>query len=255
MNAASPPPPLADITALALHAGLLAHSCGADTARTSLIMQRCAVRLGVERVDTVVSSLNLGLTLERGGERETALRKAPHMGVNFRALDALERAVSTLEAGHTNLEAFSAWLGRIAADTPHYPAPVMTLLVGFACGSFAALFGGDASAILITTLASGVGMAARQWLVAQHFQPLVFATVAAFIATLLAGLLRPYTATPDAALAACVLFLIPGVPLINGTSDLLHGNYLNGNVRLTMGAVFILGIALGMSLALRVVGP
>ena len=248
------PEPLADITALALQAGLLAHSCGGDTARTSLIMQRCALTLGAERADTVVSSLNLGLTVERGTQRETALRKAPHMGVNFRALDALEMAVAALEAGHTNAQAFAAWLQRIAADTPTYPQAWIAVLVGVACGGFAALFGGDAAAIGITSVAGALGMATRLWLAGRHFQPLVFASAAAFVATLLTGAMAPWTSTPDAALAACVLFLIPGVPLINGTSDLLHGNYLNGNVRLTMAAMFILGIALGMSLALRVVG-
>ncbi|GAB7127986.1 threonine/serine exporter family protein [Silvimonas sp. JCM 19000] len=245
---------LAEVTHLALQIGLLAHSCGADTARTSAAMQRCATALGAQRVDTVVSSLNLGLTLEMNLQRETALRKAPHMGVNFRALNALERALTSLEAGRIGTEAFKTWTEQIATHTPRYPAGLIALFVGIACGGFAALFGGDAAAIALTTFASGIGMALRQWLVKRGLQPLMFASAAAFVATLITGAAHSLTSTPDAALAACVLFLIPGVPLINGTSDLLQGNYLNGNVRLTMGVVIIVGIAIGMSLALRVVG-
>lgn len=53
-------------------------------------------------------------------------------------------------------------------------------------------------------------------------------------------------------MAASVLFLIPGVPLINGAADLFHANYLNGMVRIMMGVVFVVGIAVGVSLALRI---
>ncbi|KPC52116.1 threonine/serine ThrE exporter family protein [Amantichitinum ursilacus] len=245
---------LAQVTHLALQIGLLAHSCGGDTARTSAAMQRCATALGAHRVDTVVSSLNLGLTLEMGVQRETALRKAPHMGVNFRALNALERALTALEAGRISPAAFKSWTEQIAADTPRYPPWLIVVFVGIACGGFAALFHGDLAAIALTTVASAIGMATRQALVKRGLQPLMFATAAAFVATLITGAGHALTSTPDAALAACVLFLIPGVPLINGTSDLLQGNYLNGNVRLTMAIVIIVGIAIGMSLALRMVG-
>ena len=58
--------------------------------------------------------------------------------------------------------------------------------------------------------------------------------------------------TQEAAMAASVLFLIPGVPLINGASDLFHTNYLNGMVRIMMGLLFVIGIAVGVSLALRI---
>lgn len=248
------PANLATLTDIALLAGLIAHSCGGDTARTSNVMQRAALALGAQRADTVVSSLNLGLTVEHGSLRETALRKAPHMGVNFRALNAVERAISALESGRIARDAFHMLLLQIEGWPRHYPQWLVAGLVGLACGGFAALFHGDLMAIAITALGSSLGMLLRQWLAARHFQPLIFATASAFVATLIVGALRHFTATPDAALAACVLFLIPGVPLINGMSDLLSGNYLNGNVRLTMSAVFILGIALGMSLALRVTG-
>ncbi|MBB5191877.1 uncharacterized membrane protein YjjP (DUF1212 family) [Silvimonas terrae] len=245
---------LAALTDTALHAGLIAHSCGGDTARTSEIMQRVAVALGGQRADTVVSSLNLGLTVEADGERETALRKAPHMGINFDALTHLEDIVHALETGQLDHPRFRCLLHETAARPRAWPAWQVAIMVGLACGGFAALFGGDVAAIGLTSIASTCGIALRQWLAQRHFQPLIFATAAAFVATLITGLARPLTLTPDAALAACVLFLIPGVPLINGTADLLTGNYLNGNVRLTTSVVFILGIAIGMSLALRITG-
>jgi uncharacterized membrane protein YjjP (DUF1212 family) len=81
---------LTDILTLALKAGLLAHQSGAGTHRTSLIIQRTAKALGAVQVEVVISSTNIGATIEREHERETGFRKAPHMGVNFSLLTSLD---------------------------------------------------------------------------------------------------------------------------------------------------------------------
>ncbi|WP_148713883.1 threonine/serine exporter family protein [Chitinolyticbacter meiyuanensis] len=244
---------LADIAHLALTAGNLVHQSGGDTARTSETMVRTARALGADSAYTVVSSLNLGLTVNGSGQQHTAFYKAPHMGVNFRALTGVERALAALEAKRIGAPAFTTLL-RELHDHPHYaPRWLTALAVGFACGGFAALFGGDLAAVLATTIGAGLGTGLRLVLAKQGYKPLVFAIATAALAASVTGLLaRSWSATPDAALAASVLFLIPGVPLINGAADLLSGNYLNGTVRLTMSAVFVLGIGIGMSLALRV---
>jgi uncharacterized membrane protein YjjP (DUF1212 family) len=245
---------LTDILTLALKAGLLAHQSGAGTHRTSLIIQRTAKALGAVQVEVIISSTNIGATIEREHERETGFRKAPHMGVNFSLLTSLDDWLLALEKDQLNADDAQLALDKIAQAKGHYPRSVVTLFVGLSCGAFAALFGGDTAAILITTLGASVGMAVRFQLVLQHFKPFVFASVASFVALLCTGLLRDFTSTPDTAMAASVLFLIPGVPLINGASDLLNANYLNGIVRFTMSAVIILGIAIGISLALRILG-
>ena len=48
-------------------------------------------------------------------------------------------------------------------------------------------------------------------------------------------------------MAASVLFLIPGVPFINGAADLFSTHYLNGMVRIMMGIIFVIGIATGVT--------
>ncbi len=243
--------PLTEVLDLALQAGLLVHLSGGDTARAASTMHRSALALGAVRADTVVSSLNIGLTIERGTERETAFRRAPHVGANFTNLSDIERCLEALEDGQLSADAFREGLAAIARHKPHYPRWLMAILIGVSCGAFAALFGGDAGAVLITTLGAGLGVAVRFVLLARGFKPVLFAIAASFVALLVVGLLQRFTATPDAALAASVLFLIPGVPLINGASDMLVANYLNGMVRLTMSAMIVLGIAIGVSVALR----
>ncbi|WP_255988120.1 threonine/serine exporter family protein [Chitinolyticbacter albus] len=244
---------LNDIAHLALQAGNLVHQSGGDTARTADTMTRAAQALGADHAHTLVSSLNLGLTISARGEQHTAFHKAPHMGVNFRTLTGVERALASLEAGRISVQAFTHLLDDMHTR-PHYaPRWLIALVVGFACGGFAALFGGDLAAVVATTVGAGLGTWLRLRLAKAGYKPLVFAIATSALAAILTGVLaRWLSATPDAALAASVLFLIPGVPLINGAADLLNGNYLNGTVRLTMSAVFVLGIGIGMSLALRV---
>ncbi|KAF0813897.1 Inner membrane protein YjjP [Andreprevotia sp. IGB-42] len=243
--------PLADILALALQAGMLAHQSGASTHRTSLLMRDTAAAHGVALVDVMISSTNIGLTIMRDGESHTSMRKVPHMAVDFSVLCALSRWQAGTRSQPADLQGASAALARIAQTRTVYPPLLVIGMVGVACGSFAALFGGDLMAVIIAAVGATLGGAVKAWLLRRHFSHAIFATVASFVAILATGLLCPLSTTPNAALAASGLFLIPGVPLINAASDLLNANYLNGVVRLTLSAVVVFGLALGMSLALR----
>lgn len=57
----------------------------------------------------------------------------------------------------------------------------------------------------------------------------------------------------ETALATSPLFLIPGVPLINGIIDILDGFTLSGVNRLIKAALLIICIAVGLSLTLLMV--
>ena len=246
--------PLHDILDLALLAGLLVHQSGGDTARTSATIRNMALALGATRADTVVSSLNIGVTVERDNLRETAFRKAPHMGANFTMLTAVADVVEALQQGSMDAHAAREQLDHITQQPHFYPRWLIAMLVGISCGGFAAMFGGDMPGILCTTIGSGVGMALRLFLHRRHYVPFMFATASSLTAMLVTGLLLKVfsSSTQEAAMAASVLFLIPGVPLINGAADLFHTNYLNGMVRIMMGLLFVIGIAVGVSLALRI---
>src|SRR5690606_30820807 len=110
---------LADIAHLALTAGNLVHQSGGDTDRTARTMVRAARALGADHAPTVVSSLNLGLTVHGAGQQHTAFHKAPHMGVNFRTLTGVERALAALESRRIGAVAFATLLQDLH-DRPHY---------------------------------------------------------------------------------------------------------------------------------------
>lgn len=74
----------------------------------------------------------------------------------------------------------------------------------------------------------------------------------AFVSVMLVLFMQSWTETLHATLSASALFLVPGVPLLNGTSDLPNGQYLNGVGRLTMSTVIVLGSAIGIAVTLVV---
>ena len=69
-----------------------------------------------------------------------------------------------------------------------------------------------------------------------------------FVASLFAGtfVIAGLNINFEHAFATSVLFLIPGVPLINFITDLIDGNILNGLVRGISALMFALAIALGL---------
>ena len=114
--------------------------------------------------------------------------------------------------------------------------PIFTLiLVGFANASFCRLFGGDWFAVSIVFTATLLGFLLRQRMQARGFNNYVI-----FIAS-------------EVALATSVLFLIPGVPLINGVIDIVEGHVLNGIARLASALMLIICIAIGLSCTLMIV--
>ena len=85
---------------------------------------------------------------------------------------------------------------------------------------------------------------------------MVVFVVCAFIASLIAGLGFRYHwgTTEDIALGTSVLFLIPGVPLINSIIDILEGHVLVGWSRAINAFILIICIALGLSMTLLILG-
>ena len=77
--------------------------------------------------------------------------------------------------------------------------------------------------------------------------------VSAFVASLCASTALIFDTTSEIALATSVLYLVPGVPLINGVIDVVEGYVLTGFARLTEASLLIVSIAIGLSFTLLMV--
>ena len=129
----------------------------------------------------------------------------------------------------------------------------MLVTVGLANASFCRLFGGDWTAAGIVFTATLVGFAARQRMQAHGVNHFLIFIISAFMASLCASVALRFDCTAETALATSVLYLVPGVPLINGVIDIVEGHILIGFSRLINALLLIICIAIGLSATLLMV--
>jgi uncharacterized membrane protein YjjP (DUF1212 family) len=133
---------------------------------------------------------------------------------------------------------------------------LVLILVGLANAAFCGLFKGDLYAIGLVFLGTLTGFYVRQEMILKKVNHLVVFTTSAFVASLISGLgyIWPLGNTPEIALAASVLFLIPGVPLINSVLDIIEGHILTGLARLVNATSLIVCIAIGLFVSMLILG-
>ena len=138
-------------------------------------------------------------------------------------------------------------------DKPRIDPIFVLVTVGLANASFCRLFGGDWTAAGIVFTATLVGFAARQRMQAHGVNHFLIFIISAFMASLCASAALRFDCTAETALATSVLYLVPGVPLINGVIDIVEGHILIGFSRLINALLLIICIAIGLSATLLMV--
>jgi len=231
-----------------LEVGSLLMSSGASTNRIRVTMTRIARGLGYG-IELLITHRALMLTIVEKDQQHffsRLKRTSPH-GVNFRIVSGISHlSWNVLEQGWT-VSQISEEIKRLKA-LPHYPRLVVLALVGLAGSAFCNIFGGGPIEMIVAFVATFAGLFVRQEAVKLKFNPYLCVFFAAFTASFIAGLAEHYQigTQPDKAFATSVLFLVPGVPLINSVTDLLDGNIQNGMVRAMNGLLISFSIAMGL---------
>ena len=97
------------------------------------------------------------------------------------------------------------------------------------------------------------GLYLKQQMQKKKMNHYIIFIVSAFVASLCASTALIFDTTSEIALATSVLYLVPGVPLINGVIDVVEGYVLTGFARLTEASLLIVSIAIGLSFTLLMV--
>lgn len=247
---------LTDIIDLSLWAAQMLIQHGSDNARTEETVHIIGTGLGCDWLDIVISPEAIIITASSGGEFRTKVRRVIRLGVNFAVLDALNEVSYRVRAGRMDRVTVREELTRISQMTLSYNRWLVVLMVGLSCASMARLFGGDGPVMAVTFGTAAAAMIVRQEMTRRQFNLYLMVIVTALVAGLLGSLasLLDISTTPGVALAASVLVVVPGVPLINAAEDLLNGYMVSGVARGMTGAIVTLAIALGLSLAIFLTG-
>ena len=237
-----------EIGSLLLEIGTHLMSSGASSNRVRITVDRIAEVFQCD-AEMLVTNRALMLTVydhETNEYFSRVKRTTPH-GVNFKLVSGISRMSWRIVEEKWDVEQIKADLKRLTS-LPHYPRILTLSLVALAGASFCRLFGGNALEMLCTFIATFIGLFVRQESHKLHFNSYLCVLFASITASLIAGLgiKMGVSTTLEHAFAASVLFLIPGVPLINTFTDIIDGNILNGLVRGINALVIIFMIALGL---------
>lgn len=242
---------------LILTVGQLLMENGADTSQIVRDMKRVAAYMGIsaEKFHLHIMYTTLMLNISDETQSHTSFRKCVKHAVNMRVISAISRLTWRAMKEHYTLDEFKGELNAVATHPRSYPHWLTILSAGTGCGAFCTLFGCDIHAAIYTTISAIIGKIV-QLQCAERFgvNPYISMTFAAFSATICAYFMHLLpTTTPWHPIIAASLFLVPGIPLINGLSDMLNTYIISGAARtlhtliiigaMTFGIVFAIGMA------------
>ncbi|MDR0765395.1 MAG: threonine/serine exporter family protein [Odoribacteraceae bacterium] len=220
---------------------------GVHTSRVIRNSCRIGESLGVAiKMSTFQKTIVLTTRDQQSGDVHTEVIDIPSLPVNFAYNADLSALSWEARDEHLPLATLRDKFHRVTSRPP-LPPRLVLLLVGLANASFCRLFGGSWSAVGIVFLATLAGVLTRQHMQRRGVNHFIIFTLAALVSSTLAASALAFDATAEIALATSVLFLIPGVPLVNGVIDIVEGHAVIGFSRLTHAFLVIICITVGLS--------
>jgi uncharacterized membrane protein YjjP (DUF1212 family) len=247
---------LADIVDLMLWTGQLLMRFGADSQRIERTVVRMGNGMGCGAIDIFISHNSLMITTTSEEGFRTKIRSVKKHAVNMTIISAISKLSWRVLREKLDRKTVREELERINSIHSHYPRWVVVGMVGLACAAFSRLFHGDWVVFIITFFAASLGMFVRQELVKREYNMFLIVAIVSFSASIVAGMATYFNLSPEPtiALAASVLLLVPGVPMINSIKDMVDNFTMVGLTRAIIGALISLNIAVGLILAMKLLG-
>lgn len=185
----------------------------------------------------------------------TCYKNSPAHSVHLAVLTEVSHLSWKTQEEHLTIDEVEEAFATIKSK-PNYNDFVVAIAVGFSCAGLCLFSFGDYMNALVSFVAASIGYLSRILFSKKKFNPMICISIGAFVTTLISGLGRLYGigAHPEAAMATAVLYLIPGVPLINCVIDLIEGYLSSAINRALFGGFILLCIAAGMTLCITLMG-
>ena len=234
---------------LILSVGQLLMENGASTDRIVRITKRVAAFMGIEEekfhLHIMYTTLMLNISDEKNSH--TSFRKCLKHAVDMRIISAISKLSWQAFSEHYTMEEFQGRLKEISARPRFYTEWQVVLAIGVACGAYGILFGCDMAAAIYTAFSAMFGRIVQIRCAKSGINAYVGISFAAFTATTAAYFAHFLpTQTPWQPIIACALFIVPGVPIINGLTDLLNTYLISGAARFLHTIMIVGGMAFGI---------
>jgi uncharacterized membrane protein YjjP (DUF1212 family) len=233
---------MTSILEISLRAGKIMLENGGNTSLVEESIQRLGTGLGADSVEVSVNPGSIVASLVSGQEQETRLRRVSQSGVELSKLARVLHLVSGVESGKMSASEAESELQRIEGLSRQYPPWLVALAVGLGCGAFAVNLGGTARDFYVVLVTSSLAQLLRHHLAYTRLGRLLTTVVVAAFASATALAL----AGPGVSVAASILLLVPGVPLVSSTADLFRGDVTAGLTRATSALLTIIAASVGV---------
>lgn len=242
---------------LVLDTGEILIASGAHCGRIHRNIKRFADRWNFN-VDLFISFTILSVTVTDKSDPEnttTRNRQSVANGVHFGKLTEISLLTWKVLETKLTINETEDKLNQIKTLCNHN-IWLIRIGIGIACASLCILAGGDYIDGFITFIASLIGLFIRQTIIAKRFNQMIAILSAAFATTMISGMDMYFQLgkSPETAVATSVLYLIPGVPLINCVIDLFEGYIPTAIARGTFGGFVLICMAVGMLLSMTIIG-
>ena len=225
---------------------------GANTNRANLSITRFASVLNYKAF-SMVSHKTIVMTLidEKTSKSCTRVQNIPPYIINFETISLISKGSWKAIDEGWDIVAIENEISKIK-NRKRYPKALVLAAVSFSGAGFCNIFGGDYLNMLVALVSTFLGLFIVQTTHKLNYNVYIRTFLGSFFASSLAsiGVLYSIGQNPQTALATSVLFLVPGVALINSFTDLFDNNVLNGMVRFATGLMTVLAIALGLFTAM-----
>lgn len=237
-----------------LEIGSILMVSGANTERIKVTIDRIAGAFGCGS-ELMITNHGLMITLvyQNKNKTFTSVKWVPKMHLNFNLISEISIMSWKIVLEQWSVERINQELA-VLNRKPLYPRILVLTMVALAGASFCRLLGGDFVEMLACFVASFAGLFVRQEAMKLKFNFYLCVFFASATAALVSGFYFFFnpTLTYIHAFSTSVLFLIPGVPMMNSFSDLIDGNILNGITRGVNVLIIAFAIALGLLMGLLI---
>ncbi len=239
-----------DLSNFVLDYAVMLMRSGANTERTVRNVTRICSSFGYE-ASIAVFQRNITMTVHNPSDhtqRVTFVRHQmpPHLSLSIvNELSALSWETYDTDINLSDLQEKY----KDVISKAHSSNVTVLFFTSLAIAAFCELFGGDKFSMIIVFLSTIIAFSLRLFLIKMHFDVRAMILTVSFTASFFSWLIGTYlinTSTLDVAVSTSVLFLIPGVHIINSVTDILDGHVITGIARGISAMILVICIAVGL---------
>lgn len=243
---------------LALEAGRVLLSNGAEIFRVEETIEHICKRFNIEEMDAFVMSNGIFLTAhEKGKEIFAKVKHVPLAGTNLEIVTEVNNLSREISAGNVSMDEAFARLREIEKMPPKKNIE-LELGAGIGSGVFCYLMGGNLYESLFTVLIGFllyvIILFAGRRQVSKIIINLVGGAFITVMALIVSNISFPFEVTLDKMIIGCILPMIPGVAFVNAIRDIADSDFISGLVKLLDALLVFVYIAIGVGFVLSIYG-